>query len=655
MAKLILIDQGVEAQHDRLRACQLTGQTIFRRADGQFVHKDGVFHDVTGHGTACAGIIHRIAPEQAIHVVKLAAHNDLITEELLVEALRCCAGIEGATLVSLSMGIATNDPSPALRAACDQLQAAGIVVVAAVHNFPHLACYPAFFDSVLGVGCGLMTSKRTYGYLGPGTTNVLAKGTSQRVIWKDNSYKITAGTSFATAHFVGLLARLLAAHQPQNPAALAALLATHADPDVVELTYHKPATRLDNTTVLPPTEAHEAGRNLFTTTGQLPFLNKLALFPATEKEMNTVLEFRHTLPRPLTLAIDYPRFLNNRLQASRPLPTDVPVLKRDLLPHEYDAFDTLAVGYFLDVPVDTNILFATRLLSHCVRQNKHFVVLDAAARAFIERLIPLHNPAYTGQISLAGVTTELPCQLRRLGTLPPVRVPVLAVVGTGSRQGKLTVQLRLSHVLQQAGYRVAHVATEPQGLLLGAAFVFPYGHKGNVELEFTDWGYVLDGVFRGVQHHNAPDLIVTGIQGGILPRTKRLFEQHTGSILASMHYLLGVQPDAVICAINPTDTPDHIRQTLDTVQNFCKAAPIFCAMTPISRTVQQYGTNLYAESEQLTPAELQALMAQREAELGLPVLDVLAPASESRMLATIQAHFADNVPADTDALTAALP
>ncbi len=650
MSKLIIIDQGVEAHHDRLRSCQLTGQTIYQRADGRFVHKADLFHDVTGHGTAVAGIIHRIVPDQQIHAIKLAAHNDVITEDLLTEALKTCLSVTGARIVNLSMGIATNTPSNALCQVCDQLRAAGIVVVAAVHNFPSLNCYPAFFDSVYGVGCGLIEQRHDYGFLGPGPTNVLAKGTSQRVIWKDNGYKITAGTSFATAHFSGLLAELLASYPATTANQLDALLAAHAAPNVQELTYHKAASPATEPR-LSAEEAERVGRAMFTTSGQLPNTRQFALFPATGKEMNTLLEFRTELPFCLTMAIDFPRFLNNRLQLKLQQHDNVLVLKRDLLPAEYNSFDTLALGYFLDVPIDTNILFATRLIANCLQRNKHFVVLDKAVEAFVRRLIPIHNPTYSGQISLAEATTQLPGQLRRLGTLPAVTVPVIAVVGTGSRQGKLTIQLRLKQVLQEASYRVAHVATEPHGLLLGAAFVFPYGYKGNVELEFTEWGATLNGILRGVAHHNDAHLIITGIQGGILPRSRRLFEQQTGSVLTSLHYLLGAQPDAVICAINPTDTPAHIRQTLDTVRNFCKVGTIFCAMTPVARTVQQYGDHLYTESDLLPADEFNDLMAQREAELGLPVLNIMDPANKERMLATIQAHFAPDTTIATAATT----
>jgi hypothetical protein len=639
MSKLVIIDQGVDAGHDRLRSCQLTEQTVYQRADGRFVHKTDVSNDVTGHGTAVAGIIHRLVPGQPLHSLKMAAHNDVITEELLIETLRTCLTIKGARIINLSMGIATNSPSDALRSVCEQLQTAGIVLVAAVHNFPALDCYPAFFDTVYGVGCGLVSNRRLFGYLGTGYTNVLAKGTSQRVIWKDNSYKITSGTSFATAHFSGLLAGLLTSCPDRSPASVHALLAAHADTTVQELTYHK-AAQPGSEERLSPADAQAAGQQLFTNAGQLPHAEQIALFPATGKEMNTLLEFKDILPFKLTTAIDFPRFLSNSLQLKLQQHSGLTLLRRDLLDPEYDSFDTLALGYFLDVPVDANILFATRLIARCIERNKHFVVLDRAVEAFVRQLIPTHNPAYSGHISLVGVTTALPGQLRQLGMLPPVAVPVVAVVGTGSKQGKLTIQLQLKHLLQKEGYRVSHVATEPHGLLLGADYVFPYGYKGNVELELTEWSTTLNRILRGVDAYNKPHLIVTGIQGGILPRTKRLFEQQTGSVLTSLHYLLGIQPDAVVCAVNPTDSPEHIQHTIDTVRNFCKAETLFCAMTPVSRTIQQYSQHLYTESELLSPVELLGLMAQREAELGLPVLNIMDSTASERILTAIQNHFA---------------
>ncbi|WP_298733933.1 S8 family serine peptidase [uncultured Chitinophaga sp.] len=638
MKKIIIIDQGVDAGHTRLKDCRISGDTI-RKRNESFLIERGVFHDITGHGTAIAAIIHKLAPDMELYMLKLTSETGIITEDLLCKGLNWCLAVEGAVVVNISLGIATNTPSVALHEACQSLHKAGITVVAAVHNFPREDCYPAHFPFVYGVACGLIRNKHEYNFIGDGKTNILAKGTSQRVAWKDNAFKITAGTSYATAHFSGILGAAIARNPGMTTEEISAYVKEHSNPEIQELSYIKrdDALLVSTEKGMSPGERDARGRVLFTAE-RTAHVNRLAVFPSSEKELGTLLEFPGEVTAKVTLVIDYPRMRANVMQTQKS-EDQGPVVRRDLLPHEYDDFDTLAVGYFLDVPVDANILFGTRLLINCIKRNKNFVVLDNEVHDYIHKLVSRNHPSYSGRILMPAINKEMIRELEHFQYMPQVSAPVLSLIGTGSKQGKITAQLRIRQILKRAGYDVSHVSTEPQGVLLGSSFIFPYGYKGNVEAKLTSWNRLLDTAMKCVQYYNQPDIILTGIQGGILPRVTYVNEAAGGSVLTSMHYLMGVRPDAVICAINPADPSDLIRQTIQTVYNFCKVPTLMCVMTPWEKQVETNAGHAFSSQELLPPAEMRSRMDAYAAELDLPVIDIMDNKNDALVLDVIQRHF----------------
>ncbi|MEZ5250913.1 MAG: S8 family serine peptidase [Ilumatobacteraceae bacterium] len=68
-----VIDSGIDADHPALEGCvdPERGVAFSVDLDGTVVRVDGVHGDSYGHGTACAGIIHSIAPMARITSVKV--------------------------------------------------------------------------------------------------------------------------------------------------------------------------------------------------------------------------------------------------------------------------------------------------------------------------------------------------------------------------------------------------------------------------------------------------------------------------------------------------------------------------------------------------------------------------------------------------------
>src|SRR5206468_863389 len=71
--RVAIIDSGVEADHPDLKGCvDAAGGVAFTLdAEGNVVETPGEHEDSFGHATACAGIVHELAPEARITSVKV--------------------------------------------------------------------------------------------------------------------------------------------------------------------------------------------------------------------------------------------------------------------------------------------------------------------------------------------------------------------------------------------------------------------------------------------------------------------------------------------------------------------------------------------------------------------------------------------------------
>src|SRR6185437_9589439 len=273
--------------------------------------------------------------------------------------------------------------------------------------------------------------------------------------------------------------------------------------------------------------------------------------------MSTLLEFSSCSSFEFTCLIDYPNGLFGKTGNIVSGDLKRNIKKRELDEADYEKFDTIVIGYFLDRPCDANIQFGINLINKCLALNKNIVTWDNDVRELIRQLKET-IPDYTGRVWFIGVDDTLAGLFSSRPYCAKVSIPIVAVIGTSSRQGKMTTQMTLKRQLENDGYKVAHLSTEPQGTLLNADFVFPFGYKSTVRLPLETWGSFIDQCIRGIQEMNQPNILVTGMQGGLLPGRTQFQNSVITPCLASLHYLLAVKPDALICTISPNDDPGII-------------------------------------------------------------------------------------------------
>jgi subtilisin family serine protease len=210
-----VVDSGVEAAHPAVGAVERAIALQWDSETNQVTTAEGPHEDLFGHGTACAGIIRRAAPDAAIWSVRVLG-NRLTGKGLVFAAGLRWAVREGARVVNLSLSTGREDYFGLFHEIADEAAFAGVILVCATNNVP-APTYPAQFSSVISVAAH--DGQDPFGLdANPAPpTDFGAPGIDIRVPWLSGSTIVSTGNSFAAPHVAGLVARLLSKHPHLTP------------------------------------------------------------------------------------------------------------------------------------------------------------------------------------------------------------------------------------------------------------------------------------------------------------------------------------------------------------------------------------------------------------------------------------------------------
>lgn len=219
--RVALVDSGVDPSHPWFGAARIDHRRLVRDgAAGGYRAVPDEGGDRSGHGTACAGIIVRMAPRVRLTSVRALGPDGRCSRDALIAALRYCIR-ERYPVVNLSLGIdvprraalkpTDHRPILALYELADAAYTASVLLVASGPNAAAFRTYPGRFKSLVGVGRGtfgdpeMLRSARTADY------ELLAPGTDVLAPALGGGERRWSGTSFACPFVSAHAARLLAA------------------------------------------------------------------------------------------------------------------------------------------------------------------------------------------------------------------------------------------------------------------------------------------------------------------------------------------------------------------------------------------------------------------------------------------------------------
>ena len=216
--KVAVVDTGIEYDHPAV-GDQVRGGVNIEWDDSvkDKLRYEKVEHpaDLAGHGTACAGIIHNIAPEADLYSVRVLGTN------MSGRAYQFAAGVDwavenGMDVVNLSLSTSKQDYFAMFHSISDDAYFKNILLVSAASNFDEPS-FPSLYSSVLSVASHAGRDPFTYYYNPSPPVEFGAPGIDLRVAWKDHSYVISTGNSFAAPHIAGIVTLIRAKHPQLTP------------------------------------------------------------------------------------------------------------------------------------------------------------------------------------------------------------------------------------------------------------------------------------------------------------------------------------------------------------------------------------------------------------------------------------------------------
>jgi uncharacterized NAD-dependent epimerase/dehydratase family protein len=618
--KVAIIDSGIDSSHPKVGPVERAIRIELGPGERRSYSDWGT--DCSGHGTACAGIIRKKAPDALLHSVRIFDASLVAEGRVLIAAIEWCMDNE-MDVVNMSLGTTEVASKEAMRDVCRKARDAGLILVAAESNDGRES-YPASFPEVIGVTGGALYGPDGFRFRAGHPIECIARGDEQRVCWLGGADIMAGGNSFAAPHITGLVARILASHPGAPLEEIRAILEAMSQQSQSHApeSFSRPAKRC---------RAHAPD--------DYAWIKRAAVYPYS-KEMHSLVRYRDLLSFEVVGVCDPVGKGMVGRDAGEVIGEPCANLKiHPSLRTAMAGADTLILGY-----VDQ----LSRIRKRDLLREYVGTALDEGCNVFSfqsldsDRYADLFELARQKNLHLAFPTitpTEIFQALK--GSLPPhsVDVPVLSILGTSSQQGKFTLQLALRRKFIQAGFRVGQLGTEHHARLLGMDAVFPMGYASPLRLPLQYYVPFLDYKMREICRNSHPDIILTGSQSGTVPFDVMAHSTHA---MSSMAFHLGVKPDACILVVNSVDPESYIRDTIDGIRAICKAPTLLLAMGDQTKHLRQAHGRSLTIPQKMNPTEISEHLTRLEDTFQLPAVEILSEAGQYRIVDIVINHFSSN-------------
>lgn len=212
--RVAIVDSGVDNAHPAI-AGAVKGWIEPYEADGKLQFRTTPHADSSGHGTACAGIVLKLAPEAEIYSIKVLGGTNSGSGAVFAAGLHWAIE-HRMNVVNLSLGTTKRDFYPVLHELADTAYFRRVVLVAAANNLP-VPSFPSLYASVISVASQEDPDPLHFCYNPSPPVEFSAPGIDVEVAWSGGGYLRSTGNSFAAPHIAGLVTRLLGRHPHLTP------------------------------------------------------------------------------------------------------------------------------------------------------------------------------------------------------------------------------------------------------------------------------------------------------------------------------------------------------------------------------------------------------------------------------------------------------
>ena len=219
--RVCILDSGVEATHPLVGGLE-SAVVISMGDDDAVIADEDTEGDVSGHGTACAGIVRRLAPEASISSVRVLGSSFTGSGAVLLGGLRYAIE-QGFDVINMSLSTTKKPFASVLHELADSAYFRRTVLVASAHNMP-VESYPWRFSSVISVGSHEEPDSLAFFYNPSPPVEFFGRGVNVEVPWAGGRTLNVSGNSFATPHLSAVCALILSKHPELTPFQLKSVL-----------------------------------------------------------------------------------------------------------------------------------------------------------------------------------------------------------------------------------------------------------------------------------------------------------------------------------------------------------------------------------------------------------------------------------------------
>jgi subtilisin family serine protease len=221
--KVLVVDSGVEVDHPALKGRHIRTWAAVPGFNDCDVVDDPEGKDAFGHGTAVAAILHEFAPGSQIESLRVLGGNLRTSSQVVLAGLHWAIDA-GYDVVNCSFGSSNNQFLADYKRVIDKAFCRNVLIVSACNNYDYKKLeYPGSFPTAISSDFGALEGLELQRRVGE-LVEFVARGQDISVAWKDASYRISTGSSFAAPHLAAIVARIRQIHPDWNVCQMKAAL-----------------------------------------------------------------------------------------------------------------------------------------------------------------------------------------------------------------------------------------------------------------------------------------------------------------------------------------------------------------------------------------------------------------------------------------------
>lgn len=611
--RVAIVDTGINEKHKDLISADIEKYEYDYAEDKIKISQE--LQDDYGHGTGCAWIIHKHAPTCKLISIQVLDKVGIGKEEGVIAALYWCLDND-INIINLSLG--TFSPKYMQDfIKIGKLAEEKNVLISAAYSDTNSRPIPARLINFYGVKSDAYINKDKY-WIDNEKKDVWANGGMQKIGWGNGSYTFISGSSFANAHFCGIIANKIAKMKKRH-IKIQDIIMNNAQNSISK------------------EKANVSEADIIKHNGARFSMEKVLIFPFT-KEVHSLLRFEKQRTFDIIGIVDFSTSLRVGQDAYRLLNINTHqklIISKDIT--EYiDACDTILISRTSTFEKYTDYNILKQVVKCAIEHNKNIYSLEYLDFSMYPDLydvaeskgLKIRHPMLSERELESAKQYIL--QYDRFGS----DIPIIGVFGTGSQQGKFTVQLTIREVFKNCGYKVVNLGTEIESEIQGLESFYPMEIEQSIKFDKWEMIEYLQGEIRRLELLN-PDMIVVGAQSGVIPYSYSIGEPNY--TLPSLAFLMGTLPQCYILTFNISDSMEYVKSTIQVLEKLGKGKVILLVFSDNPKT--RVGKSGIFVNKKLSEKEIANIIKKFETEIGIPTTEIISEKGKKILKKVIMSFY----------------